>query len=100
MELRVYVTWLLLAGIVVYEVGVSFSRYHVDKRLWKLIMHSVLLLIFCVMNLQLGFLCLNMQFIHTPRVIPHMRKAAISKHQVPPVHKRAVPSDTKKTGKK
>ncbi len=99
MILRVWITWVFLAGIVAYEVYVSFARYNIDKKLWKLIAHSVLLFMFCIMNLQLGFFCLNMQF-DKPRNTSPAFDVVISKLHVTPSHKPAVSGVAQGTKKK
>lgn len=62
MMLKVYITWALLLGIVVYEIHTSFARYFTDKNKWKLGFHTVLLFIFSILCLQMGFFALEMQY--------------------------------------
>jgi len=62
MMLKVYITWALLVGIVVYEIHTSFARYFLDKSKWKLGFHTVLLFIFSILCLQMGFFALEMQY--------------------------------------
>lgn len=100
MYLKVLLTWALLVGIIVYEIHSTFLRYDVDKKLWKIVTHSVLLLLFGLMNMQLGIFCLEMQFENTlPSTSPISAAAKIKGHAAPG-HKPAAPARAQKAVKK
>ncbi|HAH31347.1 MAG TPA: hypothetical protein DCL44_03425 [Elusimicrobia bacterium] len=99
MIIKVWITWALLIGVILYEVPVIFAKYQTDKRLWKLVLHSVLLFVFGLMNLQLGIFCLQMQFDMTrPPYAVH--KLVPPARHVAPGHKPAAPVKVKKVEKK
>ncbi|MDO8804418.1 MAG: hypothetical protein Q7R35_08300 [Elusimicrobiota bacterium] len=99
MLLKVCITWALLLGIILYEIHASFNTYYIDKRVWKLTLHTVLLFIFSVMNLQLGFFVLKMQF-DSPQALESLSGYVSSKRIVPAGPKPAAPNKARKTAKK
>lgn len=100
MYLKVLLTWGLLVGIIVYEIHSTFVRYNVDKKLWKIVTHSILLLLFGLMNMQLGIFCLEMQFENTLPSASPISAAAKHKGPAAPNHKLAPKAKAQKAAKK
>jgi hypothetical protein len=99
MMLKVGITWALLIGIILYEVHSSFTEYYKDRRRWKLVIHTVLLLIFSIMTLQLGLFALRMQF-DAPRPPDPMFRFMPSKHITPAGKKPVLHNKAQKIRKK
>jgi len=100
MYLKVLLTWGLLLGIIVYEIHSTFLRYNVDKKLWKIVTHSILLLLFGLMNMQLGIFCLEMQFENSLPSTSPISASAKRNGKAAPGQKPAAHAKAQKTVKK
>lgn len=61
--IRVWIAWLILFGLIIYEIHSAFEAYRKDKQSWKLLTHIGLLIALGIINLQMGTFCMKMRFI-------------------------------------
>jgi hypothetical protein len=65
-ELKVLAAWLLLVPLVVSSINAAFAAYRADAKLWKLFVHAAALICLGLLIVDLGMVCLRIQYDLTP----------------------------------
>jgi len=60
--LKVVIAWMLLVPLVAYNIRSAFAVYRADAKLWKLLVHTVALICFGVLIVDLGVFCLRITY--------------------------------------
>ena len=101
-ETKVVIAWLLLVPIIASNIKNAFAAYRVDAKLWKLLIHAVVLTCFGWLIVDVGVFCLNLQFDLRPPSKSQfaMPKLCLKLAKAAPLPARAAPAHHKPGHKK